>query len=299
MIVAAVDAGTNTLRLLVKDTGTGRIICKKNYYLFLGEAVGPDGRLDDAGRARLRDALRDVRDVVSASAAVAVLPVATAFARRLGDRGQLQTIFAEELGAELHILSPDDEAGTVLAGMAEHFGVEHFGLIDMGGGSTEFAERSPSGTAVTSFPFGSLSLAGRFFTSYPPDTGMLDSLAGDVRERVSAIAYRPPVWFCAGGTVTTAAFILSGMTEYDPDRINGRAILADELADVVRTIKGLPQDVLRERYRLEQGRERVLLAGVHALATTLGTLGISRITVSDVSLLEGIIALSRRRTASS
>lgn len=299
MIAAALDVGTNTLRVLIKDTASDKNILKKNYYLFLGQET-VDGMLSQNGIKKLENVLPEIRQIFYEHGVSKVFSVATAFARKLGNMEALKDVFLSHLNADLSIIDAETEGEMVFSAISRRFGEYDFWVIDMGGGSTEFIFSSMGEQKIISLDLGSLFLARMFFSNYPPGYSEKESLCELVISQTAALKSYPRSRkiFGTGGTVTTLAFLLSGMKEYKPEIIDGFEIAKSEIENLYHSIEYLNYDKLVSIYPVEKGREKVLLAGSLMLLVIMNELGISRITASDVSLLDGIIPSSRKNASS-
>lgn len=291
MNLSAIDLGTNTLRILIKSLDN-KIKLKKNFYLFLGKEV-LDGCLSQRGLNKLKESLVEVKRILEEYNVEKVFSVATAFARKINNINDLKDLFASILNCELNIIDSETEGLIVVKSIVNSFKADNFLVIDMGGGSTEFAIKSGSEIFVKSLNIGSLSLKNSFFKHDPPQSEekkeffsfILDNLNDlniDYLNKIEKV-------FGVGGTITTIAFLLSGLKEYDPQKINGFSINRVALERFCHKIEFISSKELIEIFPIEQGREEVLLSGGLFLMTILHYLNFNSIIASDNSLLEGII----------
>lgn len=290
MYLSAIDLGTNTLRVLILNY-PDQIVFRKNYYLFLGNYI-VDGRLSLDGLERLKDALLQIRDELNRYNVEQTFAVATAFARKISYDRELKAVFKDILGCELRIIDGDTEGKIVLKSIYNWFKKESFMVIDMGGGSTEFSLKRGNNTKIVSLDIGSLIIKEMFFKHYPPNNEEKEALYSYLMDKLKFIninLLESELVFGVGGTITTIAFLLSGLKYYDNAKINGYVITREHLERFCHKIEYVSMDELKEIFPLENGREKVLLSGSLFLLVILHYFELKSIIASDYSLLEGII----------
>lgn len=291
MRIAVLDLGTNTLRLLIRETSSSAIIFRKNYYLFLGSSC-INGVLSKEGLERLSSALTEIKEILTANNVSKVIGVATAFARNIKNSEELFHTIKGLLPCDIRVIDGKTEGTIVALAISEWFNpVGDFLVIDAGGGSTEFIYKSNKGFLVESLDFGSLVLTDSFFATYPPDEADVNRLFEYLHSKLATLPALPQSIsvFGVGGTFTAVAFLLSGKKIYDSDEINGYPIGIEVLTSFYKEIIKLNAEQLLSRYPLEEGRERVLLAGVIEVLEIMKTLDIGVIRASDISLIDGVL----------
>lgn len=300
MLSAALDVGTNTLRLIVQDTAKKEILFKKNFYLLLGSEV-ESGLLTEKGVNKIRFALEDIKKIHEKFGDLEIFAVATAFARSLKNPDDLLKPFKESLNCEVKIVDSKAEGEIVALALKEKFNLnDNFSIIDIGGGSTEFINVN-SKVEVISLDFGSLFLTKKFFSSNPPKNVEKELFCTFINEKLADLKSKKlnKVIFGVGGTFTTLAFLLSGAKEYDSESINGFRLFINEIENFFTKIEFLSYEDILKTYTIEEGREKVLLGGVLEVLTIMHSLNIYEVTASDESLLEGIIPFSKKNVVSS
>jgi exopolyphosphatase/guanosine-5'-triphosphate,3'-diphosphate pyrophosphatase len=157
--VAAVDCGTNSLRLLVADVGSGRgelaDVVRQMEIVRLGQGVDRTGRLAAGALGRTFDVLARYAETIAATGAGAVRMVATSATRDAANAAEFTRGVRAILGIEPEVISGDEEAALSFAGataeLAAAGGMGPYLVIDIGGGSTEFVlggHPAPSGHAA-------------------------------------------------------------------------------------------------------------------------------------------------------
>lgn len=290
MISAAVDIGTNTLRLLIKDIKNDNVIFRKNYYLLLGKSCEND-ILSKKGFESLYSVLTEIKELVHKYNVSKVFGVATAFARKIKNSEELFDLIKSVLPCDIKLIDGETEGRIVASALSDGFKLlEDFLIIDVGGGSTEFIYKSRKGLSIKSLEIGSLSLAKNFFSVYPPTQKDIKSLVMYVKNSLVEIpkSYLDITYYGVGGTFTTVAFLLTKQEVYNRDLINGFKLKLTELERFFDEVVNFSEEEIKERYPLEHGREKVLLSGVIEVLTIMRTLGINEIIVSDISLIDGV-----------
>jgi len=290
MSISAIDLGTNTLRILILDSNN-KTMFKKNFYLFLGGYI-VDGHLSREGIEKIKAVLLELKTIYEKFGICKIYAVATAFARKIKNASVLEELFKDILSSELNIINGYLEGLIVVKAISERFKIDNFLVIDIGGGSTEFSLKKGAHVSIESLDVGSLSLKNTFFKHYPPNNEEKNSLFKYIIEHFANIKINLDnieYVYGVGGTITTIAFLLSGLKSYDAERINGFIIDRKELESFCHKIEFLSMKQLIEIFPIEKGREEVLLSGSLFLLSILNYFNLKTILASDVSLLEGII----------
>ncbi len=303
---AAIDVGTNTVRLLVAEAGSpGAYTVRHQAQAItrLGEGLDGTGRLSPVAIERTVATLAEYAATARGLGAVAVRAVATSAAREAANREAFLRA-AATAGCPVEVVETREE-GRLSALGALHLLPRPAGrcvIMDIGGGSTELT--LVAGDALVqsvSLPLGVVKLTERFLPEDPPPAEALAVMASHVREAVGTgvpfqAALRAAEAVGTAGTVTTLAAIDLALEPYDPDRVTGHRLTVGRVRELLAWLAGLP---LAERKRLpglEPGRADVIVAGACLLAESLAALGFEALTASDGGLREGILldTLSRR-----
>jgi exopolyphosphatase/guanosine-5'-triphosphate,3'-diphosphate pyrophosphatase len=290
MCISAIDLGTNTLRVLILDSES-KTVFKKNFYLFLGSQIVNE-ELSLEGIEKIKAVLFELKTIYGKLGVSKIYAVATAFARKIKNAFVLKELFKEILSCELNVIDGYTEGQIVARAISERFEINNFLVIDMGGGSTEFTFKKGDSVDVDSLGIGSLSLKNAFFKHYPPTNEEKNILFKFVIENLANIKVNfnnIKHVYGVGGTITTIAFLLSGLKLYDAERINGFVINRERLEDFCHKIEFLNMEKLIEIFPIEKGREEVLFSGCLFLLSIMHYFNLKTIIASDVSLLEGII----------
>jgi exopolyphosphatase/guanosine-5'-triphosphate,3'-diphosphate pyrophosphatase len=300
-LLAAIDLGTNTVRVLVAeaDPVTGLVPRWADQAVArLGEGVAGRGTLAAAAADRALAVVRGYRDRARALGAAEVLLVATAAVRQARDGGEFVARLRAEPGICPRVASGDEEAHLTLLGATWRLGgtTGIAGLLDVGGGSTEVLVADGARVLATvSLDLGVVQLVERFFVHDPVEPRELSACRAYVDGRLRDEAwprirpYRPTTLVATAGTPTTLAALDLGLRVYDPARVQGHRLSVFAIARLTAWLAALP---LAERTRtpgLEPGRADVIVPGGIVLAAVLAGLGLPVAVVSDAGLREGVL----------
>lgn len=293
---AAIDVGTNTIRMLVAERGGKRTVpvARRRSLVGMGRSLRETGRIGEAEfEAGLR-VLRGFRREMRRGGVAAYRACGTACLREAENRADFLEAAAGE-GIDIDVIGPAEEARLTWEGIRWAVAARPGDVaMDIGGGSTEFVFGPREGESV-SLSTGVVVLSTLLPLSDPPDPWELRAVAyyaaariGDGTRPFGRRRFRRLIG--TAGTFTTLAAMERGMTRYDPDRINGARLSA---AVVRRWAGRLGRMTDAQRLRvtgMEKGRERYVVPGALLIVAALERFRLSGVTVSDAGLLEGILA---------
>jgi len=297
---AAIDIGSNSVRLLVADARPGgalKIIVKEIETTRIGEGMGCSGCLSQEAISRTIGAVTRFCSDAQEQGAERIYAFATAAVRDAANGGAFIAEMGRQTGLAPHVLSEEEEA---LAGFAGADVGDPCGVIDIGGGSTELAVgegRVPR--ASVSMRMGAVYLSERYPLGDVADPlgleamtqtaqSILRSDAGPIRE---ALGGAPVQWVGLGGTITSLAAMDLRMAHYDRERIQGHALSRETVG---RWRDRLARTRAAERAAipgLAPERADIILAGVVILDAFFAHFGIGALRVSDRDNLEGYLLM--------
>ena len=294
---AAVDCGTNSVRLLITDiTADGQSDLHREMRIVrLGEGVDRTGELAPAAIARTSAALTDFAATCARLDVTRTRMVATSASRDARNRDVFTSMVREVLGVEPEVVSGEEEARLSFAGATRGLDATDgpFLVVDIGGGSTEFVLGTTSVAAARSVDIGCVRLTERHLRDDPPTALQLASAVADidaalevVRQAVPVAQGRTPVGLA--GTVTTVAALALDLPAYDRDRIHLTRISAQQICRVADDLLGRTSAERAALPVVAPGREDVLGAGALILRTLVDRLGWKEILVSESDILDGI-----------
>ncbi|PFG29036.1 Ppx/GppA phosphatase family protein [Corynebacterium renale] len=306
--IAAVDCGTNSIRLLISeyDGHTYTDVVRTMEIVRLGQGVDATGRLDPAAIDRTRAALHGYVDTMLEEDVQAVRMVATSATRDASNKDDFFTMTAEELGriqpgAQAEVISGDEEATLSFRGAASDLpdARGRICVIDLGGGSTEFVVGTADGEVQgeISVQMGCVRLTERFMTSDPATEKEKAMARQYVQQQLDAVDQAlnfqglTAIVGCAG-TFTTLSALTQGLPTYDPEKIHGSSLLIDDLLSTTANVIETPAHVRKQNPVIHEGRADVLGSGsliVEEICHMASVMGLDRIEISEKDILDGLI----------
>jgi exopolyphosphatase/guanosine-5'-triphosphate,3'-diphosphate pyrophosphatase len=294
--VAAVDMGTNSIRLLVASPADGDVaeVARDMVITRLGEGVDRAGRLAPEALRRTMDVLERYARRARALGVERIRVGATSAVRDSADRRLLEAEVARITGGPPEILSGEREAGLSFLGATRDLEAPPpFLVFDIGGGSTEVALGTEAVEAAVSVDIGSVRITERVGPADPPgpedleamrrlaDEGLVEgaeTIRGDEVATLVGVA----------GTTTTVQAIALGLDRYDPEAIHGTTLSRDAVRKVLERLVGMTTAERRALPVMAPGREDVIVAGTVILGSILDRWGAGSCMVSERDILEGL-----------
>lgn len=307
--VAAIDCGTNSLRLLIADVDPATHdltdVQRRMEIVRLGQGVDATGMLAPEALERTMRALADYAEQIAATHASAVRMVATSATRDASNAADFTRGVVDILGVPPEVISGDEEARLSFAGAtAELAGaggpagpVPPYLVVDIGGGSTEFVLGSAvSGqppVAALSVDIGCVRLTERHLRSDPPSAAEVERAVTDIDkalEDVAAAITVPDARTLVGlaGSVTTVTAIALGLPSYDPARIHHARISAAAVHEVTRQLLSQTREQRAAIGSMHPGRVDVIGAGSLILDRIVQRFGFAEVVASEHDILDGI-----------
>ena len=309
--VAAIDCGTNSLRLLIADIDvTGHQLSdveRRMEIVRLGQGVDATGMLAPEALERTLRALADYAADIRAAGATAVRMVATSATRDASNAADFSSGVQRTLGIAPEVITGREEARLSFAGAtAELAGADASGLhpeppylvVDIGGGSTEFVlggndAAAGADPAAISVDIGSVRLTERYLQADPPTreqveaaTAGIDQALEDVAAAIAVKEARTLVGLA--GSVTTVTAIALGLPTYDPSRTHHARISAETVAAVTEQLLRQTHEQRAAIGALHPGRIDVIGAGALVLDRIMRRFGFTEMVASEHDILDGI-----------
>lgn len=305
--VAAVDCGTNSIRLLIADFVDGRLhdVHREMRIVRLGEGVDATGEFAPAALARTREALTDYATLMREHSVPTVRMVATSAARDAGNRDEFFAMTAEVLGSAVpgaiaEVISGTEEAALSFQGAVGELddAAGPFVVVDLGGGSTEVVVGDAGGVKASfSADIGCVRLRERCLHSDPPTPDEIAAARAAARDGLLQAFRVVPVeaartWVGVAGTMTTLAALGQGLTTYDSEAIHLSRVGFDDLLVVCEDLVAMTYKQRAALGPMHEGRVDVIGGGaiiVEELARELRSrAGITELVVSEHDILDGI-----------
>ena len=299
--VAAIDCGTNSTRLLVADA-TGRTLDRRMHITRLGQGVDATGTLFPEAIERTVAVLRQYRSVLDELDAERVRMTATSAARDAGNREEFFVGAEEAVGVRPELLTGEEEARLSFRGATAELNPADgpFLVVDIGGGSTEFAvgpapDRRYEPEGVLSVDMGCVRLTEKFLHSDPPSPEELSQAISVARDYLEDVVRELPATREArqlvglAGTVTTIAAVEQGLPVYDRNRIHHFVLTRDAVEEVFRTLATEKRADRVHNPGLEEARADVIVGGTAILAAILRYFDLPSCLVSEADILDGLV----------
>ena len=298
--VAAVDCGTNSLRLLVADVDPAAGILvdldRRMEIVRLGEGVDRTGRLSEQALARTLAALERYADVINELGATRVRMVATSATRDAANREAFVQGVTAILGVLPEVVSGDEEALLSFSGATRGLPRDAHPprlVIDIGGGSTEFVLGDDSVHAARSVDIGCVRLTERCLHSDPPTAAEVRAAEAVVDAAIDSAAEAVPLSTARtlvglAGSVTTVAGIALGLPAYDPAKIHLSRIPAADVREISDRLLRMSHDERAAIPVMHPGRVDVIGAGALILRRIMDRAGVPDVLVSEHDILDGI-----------
>lgn len=288
MIRAAVDIGTNTVRLLVVDD-EGNDLERRYVVAGLGRGVDATRTFQPEAVERALDTLAGYREAIDRHGATAIRAVATSATRDVVDGEAFLDAAESVLGVRPEVISGEAEAVLSFAGGTRGVVESPPALvIDVGGGSTEFVYGSDSPEYATSINMGSVRITERTLPDRPANPQQVAAARVEADRELATVDLPGPVGTSVGvgGTFTTLATLSRGLpynTWVERERLT--------FADVGLLIARLAELTIEGTAALEgidPARAPVILGGAIVVERAMAAVGLDEVLVTEHDLLDGI-----------
>jgi len=305
--VAAIDCGTNSLRLLIADVSLARReltdVQRQMEIVRLGQGVDATGRISPLALARTLGVLSRYAESIRAARALSVRMVATSATRDASNAAEFVHGVIDILGVPPEVISGEEEArlsftGATgeLTGPAARNGLPPpYLVVDIGGGSTEFVVGGDDGEDPrgVSMDIGCVRLTERYLHSDPPTPEEVAAATAAIDAAITHAARAVPVTSARtlvglAGSVTTVTAVALGLTAYDPARIHHARIPAEQVHEVTLRLLSQTREQRAAIPVMHPGRVDVIGAGALVLDRILIQLGFDAVVASEHDILDGI-----------
>ena len=307
--VAAIDCGTNSLRLLVADVDNGlrRLadVVRRMEIVRLGQGVDATGRLAPDALDRTLRTLGQYAEIITRSGATAVRMVATSATRDAVNASEFSSAVTMILGQPPEVLTGSEEAALSFAGATAELTSGGGGeaalpgpylVVDIGGGSTEFVLGDPAGAvglAACSMDIGCVRMTERHLHDDPPTVTQIAAASEDIDAAIAEAAAAVPAGKAKtlvglAGSVTTVAGVALELPAYDPGKIHHARITAGQVHQVTTTLLGQTAAQRREIPVMHPGRADGIGAGALVLDRIMTKLSFAEVIASEHDILDGI-----------
>jgi exopolyphosphatase / guanosine-5'-triphosphate,3'-diphosphate pyrophosphatase len=298
--VAAIDCGTNSIRLLIADVADGglRDVTRRMEIVRLGQGVDRTGRFADDALQRTFVALDDYATAIRAAKADRVRMVATSATRDAANRDISVDSVRARLGVGPDVVSGDEEAQLSFTGATAELTTSSWPapylVCDIGGGSTEFVVGGAEGVdAARSVDIGCVRMTERHLHDDPPSAAQVQAATADIDAAIAdadaVVGVRSARTLVGlAGSVTTVAALALGLPSYDAERIHHSRISAADVHAVAESLLGATHEQRAALPVMHPGRVDVIGAGALVLDRIMAYGKFDAVVVSEHDILDGI-----------
>jgi len=297
MRVAAIDCGTNSIRLLIADIDGGnfREITRLMEVVRLGQGVDKTGAFHPDAIARTLAAVDVYAAEIAKRGVEKIRFCATSATRDATNRDLFIDGVKERLGIEPEVIAGEVEAALSFAGATKDFDKSQgpFLVIDIGGGSTEFVFGTDSVEAASSMNIGCVRMTERHFTGDQPDPGQIASAIEDIDENIRQAAKSVPITeaktvIMVAGTATTIAAAALDLPAYDRYAIHLSRISAERAHEISTQMLRETREQRAAHGYMHPGRVDVIGAGSLVLDRIMKATGATEFVASESDILDGM-----------
>ena len=297
MRVAAIDCGTNSIRLLIADIegNNFREVTRLMEVVRLGQGVDKTGAFHPDAIARTLAAVDLYAAEIAKRGVEKIRFCATSATRDATNRALFIDGVKERLGIEPEVIAGEVEAALSFQGATKDFDKSQgpFLVIDIGGGSTEFVFGTDSVEAARSMNIGCVRMAERHFTGDQPDPGQIASAIEDIDEAIAQAAKTVSITkaktvIMVAGTATTVAAAALDLSEYDRYAIHLARIPATRAHEISQQLLRETREQRAAHGYMHPGRVDVIGAGSLVLDRIMKASGATEFVASESDILDGM-----------
>jgi len=297
MRVAAIDCGTNSIRLLIADIDGGnfREVVRDMEIVRLGQGVDQTGQFHPDAIARTLAAVDKFAAEIAKRGVEKLRFCATSATRDATNRHLFVDGVRERLGIEPEVISGDEEAALSFAGAIKDLSPSDgpFLVVDIGGGSTEFVFGTSTVEAARSVNIGCVRMTERHFASDPASNQQIEAARIDIQAAIAQAAEVVPITkattlVAVAGTATTVAAAALDLPEYDRYAIHLSRVSAQQTHDAATMFATKNREQRLALGYMHPGRVDVIAAGSLVLSEIMKATGAAEFVASESDILDGM-----------
>lgn len=298
--VAAIDCGTNSIRLLISDidtsTNTATDVCREMRIVRLGEGVDKTNAFSPRALERTFKAIDEYEEILLKHKVENLRFVATSATRDAQNKAMFIKGVIDRLRIVPEVIAGTEEAALSFDGATRSLRQKHkapFLIIDLGGGSTELVIGDQEPTGAYSMDVGCVRMTERHSPGGNPTKAQEEAIRTDVRNALKEAAKKVD-WQKAqtivgvAGTVTTVAAHILKLKTYDPDILHGASISAQQISQTAQDFISLTPSQRAALPYMHEGRIEVITAGSIVLDEVMKAIGAQTLIASERDILDGV-----------
>ena len=295
--VAAIDCGTNSIRLLIADiTGDNfKEVLRTMEIVRLGQGVDQNKAFQPDAIARTLSAVRLFKDHIASKGVEKIRFCATSATRDATNRNLFIDGVREILGIEVEVIPGEEEAELSFIGATKELRQSDspFLVVDIGGGSTEFVFGSEKVDFAKSVNIGCVRMSERHLNTQPPSMAQIAQAIVDIDIAIAQAAAVVPITtaktlVAVAGTATTVAAAALELNDYDRHMIHLSRISASNVHKVAASFQSMNKDQIASLGFMHPGRVDVITAGSLVLSRIMAATGASEFVASESDILDGM-----------
>lgn len=302
---AAIDCGTNAIRLLVAEINDGTIvdIVREMRTVRLGEGIDATGEISAAALDRTLSAVEDYSRTIKDMNVGAVRMVATSASRDARNAQEFVVGVRDRLGVAPEVIAGKEEATLSFIGAVRGLPCDALAspvlVSDIGGGSTEFvlgdvAADHQDILASTSVDIGCVRMTERYLHDDPPTREQVDATVATINAVLDDAFARVPIgdvstFVGLAGSVTTVAALAHELPTYEAAAIHGSVTTLAQVEKVTDRLVAMTKAERAELAVMHPGRVDVIAGGALVLREILLRLPVDTVVASETDLLDGIV----------
>ena len=295
--VAAIDCGTNSIRLLIADISNGifKEVVRSMEVVRLGQGVDKNKSFHPDAIKRTLDAVEMFSEVIASKGVERIRFCATSATRDATNRSLFTDGVRGILGVEVEVIPGEEEAMLSFNGATKEFTQSDapYLVVDIGGGSTEFVFGSNKVENAKSVDIGCVRMSERHFTSQPTTMDQVARAIIDIDSAIAQAASVVPIsnaktLVAVAGTATTVAAAALELKDYDRHLIHLARISADKVHKVSDMFQSMNKDEIANLGYMHPGRVDVITAGSLVLSRVMAATGASEFVASESDILDGM-----------
>lgn len=295
-VYAAVDCGSHSTRLLIMRGD--ETLVREVELTKLGQGLDTHGALQPEAVERVYGAMRRYRSLLDEHGVDAqfLRVAATAAARDASNGDEFIAEATSILGAPVEVLSGEMEGHLTFLGATRELDAADgpFLVIDIGGGSTEFAYGGDEFDAAISLDIGSVRLSDLYIESDPPSPEELSNCVTyvgtwlDDVDRELPQAHSAKTVVGVAGTISTAVAVEIGLLAYDRDQVHHFTLTREAAEDVFRTLATENREDRAFNPGLPAGRVDTIVGGMAILVRIMRHFDLQSLLASESDILDGL-----------
>ena len=295
--VAAIDCGTNSIRLLIADITGGNFkeVLRTMEIVRLGQGVDQNKSFHPDAIARTLSAVEKFAQLIASQGVEKIRFCATSATRDASNRELFTNGVKKILGVEVEVIPGEQEAALSFIGATKELSQSDgpFLVVDIGGGSTEFVFGSEKVEFAKSVNIGCVRMSERHLSLQPPTMAQIAEAIIDIDLAITQAAKVVPIsqaksLVAVAGTATTVAAAALKLAEYDRYLIHLSRISAPSVYQVAAMFQGMSKDQIAALGYMHPGRVDVIKAGALVLSRIMAATGASEFIASESDILDGI-----------